>query len=80
MICQKIEVDHNVASSILKACAGLPLLRGGEQVRAFCIKDGFESEKFILTSLIDMYSKRGNIEDGQTVVQKVAVCWTGIIR
>ena len=83
MISQKIEVDHFVASSILKACAGQPWLRGGEQVHAFCIKGGFESEKFILTSLIDMYSKCGNIEDGlkvfQTVLQKDAVCWTGMI-
>lgn len=83
MLCQEIEVDHFVVSSTLKACACLPWPRGGEQVHAFCIKGGFESENFILTSLIDMYSKCGSIEDAlrvfETVDQKDTVCWTGMI-
>ncbi|ONK57247.1 uncharacterized protein A4U43_C10F18110 [Asparagus officinalis] len=83
MIYRKIEADHFVISSILKACASLPWLRGGEQVHSFCIRGGFESDNFILASLIDLYSKCGNIDDGlkvfESVTQKDTVCWTGII-
>ncbi|MGV7343357.1 hypothetical protein PJI17_32175, partial [Mycobacterium kansasii] len=49
----------------------------------YCVKSGYESELVTVTSLIDMYSKSGEIEDGLTVfksaVERDAVCWTGII-
>lgn len=79
----KIKVDHFLVSNILKACSVIPWVHGGKQVHAYIVKGGFESESITVTSLIDMYSKCGEIDDGfkvfESEVEKDTVCWTGII-
>lgn len=76
-------VDQFVISSILKVCSSLTSLRSGKQIHAFCVKSGYEYEGVIQTSLIDMYSKCGEIEDGlalfECTPERDTVCWTGII-
>ncbi|URE38391.1 Pentatricopeptide repeat-containing protein [Musa troglodytarum] len=61
----------------------IPWVQGGKQVHAYIVKGGFESESITVTSLIDMYSKCGEIDDGfkvfESEVEKDTVCWTGII-
>ncbi|XP_058088197.1 pentatricopeptide repeat-containing protein At4g08210 [Magnolia sinica] len=83
MVCLNLGVDQFVVSSLLKAFSSQAGLEGGKQVHAYCVKSGYESELVTVTSLIDMYSKSGEIEDGLTVfksaVERDAVCWTGII-
>lgn len=76
-------VDQFIISSILKVCSSSTSLRSGKQIHTFCIKNGYEYEGVILTSLIDMYSKCGEIEDGlalfESTPERDTVCWTGII-
>ncbi|KAK1263949.1 Pentatricopeptide repeat-containing protein [Acorus gramineus] len=83
MIALEMKVDQFITSSTLKACSNLAGLEFGKQVHAFCMKNGYESEEVTSTSLIDMYSKCGEIDDGMRVfesaTQRDAVCWTGII-
>ncbi|XP_010912039.2 pentatricopeptide repeat-containing protein At4g08210 [Elaeis guineensis] len=83
MMSTETEVDHFVVSSVLKACSVLAWAQGGEQVHAYSIKGGFDSESVTIASLIDMYSKCGNIDDGlrvfESAAQKDTVCWTGMI-
>ncbi|KDO80744.1 hypothetical protein CISIN_1g0059433mg, partial [Citrus sinensis] len=59
------------------------MLSGGKQVHAFCVKRGFEKEDVTLTSLIDMYLKCGEIDDGLALFnfmpERDVVSWTGII-
>ncbi|KAL5558352.1 hypothetical protein UlMin_034563 [Ulmus minor] len=78
-----LEVDQHVISSVLKVCSSITSLRSGKQIHAFCTKSGYESEEVIVTSLIDMYSKCGEIEDGlalfECTEERDTVCWTGII-
>ncbi|XP_021911286.1 pentatricopeptide repeat-containing protein At4g08210 [Carica papaya] len=82
-----VKMDHNVdqfvISSILKVCSSLASLGSGRQVHAFCIKIGYESEGVIMTSMIDMYSKCGEIGDSLALFictsERDIVCWTGII-
>ncbi|KGN50967.1 pentatricopeptide repeat-containing protein At4g08210 isoform X1 [Cucumis sativus] len=77
------EIDHFVISTILKVCSNLASLRSGKQVHALCVKSGYEMEGFTITSLLDMYSKCGEIEDALTLFcceqEKDIVSWTGII-
>ncbi|KAF8411810.1 hypothetical protein HHK36_004369 [Tetracentron sinense] len=83
MINLDLEVDQFIISSVLNACSRLAGLEGGKQVHAYCIKSGYESEDVTVTSLIDMYSKCGEIEDGlilfNRLTERDTVCWTGII-
>lgn len=83
MMSTEIEVDHFIVSSVLKACSVLAWAQGGELVHAYSIKEGFDSESVTIASLIDMYTKCGNIDDGlkvfESAVEKDAVCWTGMI-
>ncbi|KAG0500856.1 hypothetical protein HPP92_000928 [Vanilla planifolia] len=83
MMSLNCEVDHFVVSIISKACAAISWLQGGEQLHALCTKGGFEMENATLTSLIDLYSKCGGIEDALKLFcnapEKDTICWTGII-
>ncbi|XP_060961699.1 pentatricopeptide repeat-containing protein At4g08210 isoform X1 [Cannabis sativa] len=78
-----LEVDQFVVSSILKVCSTLTSLRNGKQIHAFCTKKGYDHEGVVITSLIDMYTKCGEIEDGlalfESTTDRDTVCWTGII-
>ncbi|KAK9270722.1 hypothetical protein L1049_026305 [Liquidambar formosana] len=83
MVNLDLKVDQFIIPSVLKACSSLVGLRSGKQVHAFCLKKGLESEGVTMTSLIDMYSKCGEIEDGIDLFNNTSerdfVCWTGII-
>ncbi|KAH7567856.1 hypothetical protein ACOSQ2_010253 [Xanthoceras sorbifolium] len=83
MINLDLEVDQFVVSSVLKVCASLASLGSGKQVHALCVKSGFDTEGITVTSLIDMYSKCGEIEDGLALFnhmpERDVVSWSGII-
>lgn len=83
MIRLGLQVDHFIISSVIRACSSLAGLTSGKQVHAFCIKSGYEIEEVIVTSLVDMYSKCGEIEDGLALFNHISerdsVLWTGII-
>ncbi|GLT44214.1 hypothetical protein SLA2020_181250 [Shorea laevis] len=74
--------DHSL-TSILHACGSLTVLQQGRQVHSLVIKMGSESNVFVVTALIDMYSKCGFIDDAREVfnqtVQKNSVLWTSMI-
>ncbi|XP_057975485.1 pentatricopeptide repeat-containing protein At4g08210 isoform X2 [Malania oleifera] len=76
-------VDQFVISSVLKACSNIVQLGVGKQVHVFSIKSGYESDEVTLTSLIDMYSKCGAIDEALALFNcmpiRDVVCWTGII-
>ncbi|XP_042496608.1 pentatricopeptide repeat-containing protein At4g08210 [Macadamia integrifolia] len=83
MFFSDIEVDQFVISSVLKACSDLAGFESGKQVHTYSIKSGYEMEGVIVTSLIDMYSKCGEIEASLKLFSGVSnrdtACWTGII-
>lgn len=82
---QMINLEHNqfMISSALSACAGLAGMIEGKQVHAVLCKTGFGSNIFVGSSLVDMYSKSGSIEDAyiafSSVDNKNAVVWNSII-
>jgi pentatricopeptide repeat protein len=66
-----------------KACASLTAEEQGKQFHAYVIKSQFESDVFVGSALIDMYTKCCNIEDASKVFHHMpkrdAVLWSGMI-
>jgi pentatricopeptide repeat protein len=69
--------------SVLSAIGDFENLRGGESLHGHCIKVGFCSDLNLVTALVDMYAKTGNIELGRWVFNEAAekdvVTWNCII-
>ncbi|PRQ54981.1 putative tetratricopeptide-like helical domain, DYW domain-containing protein [Rosa chinensis] len=82
---QMIGLEHNqfTISSAICACAGLAALIEGKQVHALLFKTGFGLNIYIVSSLIDMYSKCGSIGEAYTVFQGMedrnTVLWNAMI-
>jgi pentatricopeptide repeat protein len=57
---------------ILRVCVTrLIIVKCGKEVHARIIKTGFEKDVFVGSSLVDMYSKCGNIEDACRVFNEM---------
>ncbi|GMY26021.1 pentatricopeptide repeat-containing protein At1g26900, mitochondrial [Fagus crenata] len=69
--------------SVLSATGDFGNLLGGESLHGHCIRVGFCSDLNVVTALIDMYAKTGNIELGRRVFDEVAekdvVLWNCLI-
>ncbi|KAJ7533112.1 hypothetical protein O6H91_13G033800 [Diphasiastrum complanatum] len=80
---EKVDPDNFTFVSVLNACACLEALEEGKQVHAKAIRGGFASDCFVGSSLVDMYSKCGHMEDASKVfyyIQKRSVvCWNAMI-
>lgn len=68
---------------ILKACTSLSGLDQGKQMHANFLKNDFELDDYIGSSLIDMYAKCGSLEDAQRVFKNFPrpnmVTWNSMI-
>ncbi|KAK7251924.1 hypothetical protein RIF29_35538 [Crotalaria pallida] len=69
--------------SLVSACTKLRSLHQGKWVHGFVIKNGIEFNSFLLTSLLDMYVKCGDINDARSVFDEFTagdlVSWTAMI-
>ncbi|KAK7299857.1 hypothetical protein RJT34_10685 [Clitoria ternatea] len=67
----------------LSAVSGLAVFGNGRWIHSFMIKQGFELDGVVGTSLIEMYSKCGSIESSMAVFKAIAEKklghWTAII-
>ncbi|BAT72707.1 hypothetical protein LR48_Vigan325s004500 [Vigna angularis] len=70
-------------SSVVPACAHLTALNLGKQLHGYIIRLGFDGNKFIASSLVDMYAKCGNIKMARYIFDRIRerdmVSWTAII-
>ncbi|GMI95127.1 hypothetical protein like AT3G25970 [Hibiscus trionum] len=78
-----VEIDHYAFSAVLRSCAVLATLQLGQQVHVLAIKLGFESNEFVASALIFMYSKCGIIEDARKSFEETpedsSIAWNSII-
>jgi len=58
---------------VIKACAGLATLEDRRLVHKHLIQSGCESDVFVGSSLVDMYTKYGSIEEARKVFNKMDV-------
>ncbi|KAL4576867.1 hypothetical protein LXL04_012967 [Taraxacum kok-saghyz] len=61
-----IGMDYYAFSGALRSCADLATLQLGQQIHGLTIRSGFDSNEYVTSSLIVMYSKCGIIEDART--------------
>ncbi|PWA99461.1 pentatricopeptide repeat (PPR) superfamily protein [Artemisia annua] len=70
-------------TSALNSCCELEALDKGNEINGVVIKLGFESDAFVGNSLVVLYTKCGNINDGLSVFKEIAdkniVSWNSMI-
>ncbi|KAK1356812.1 Pentatricopeptide repeat-containing protein [Heracleum sosnowskyi] len=75
--------NHFTLSSVLEACAGSSSLMLGNQVHSCILKSGTPRDVILLTSLVDMYAKCGDIEAAHCIFEsmpkKNVASWNSII-
>lgn len=64
-----VKLSALVMSSLLTACANLSLLSFGEQFHAKTVKHGFSAWLVVANSLINMYSKCGDIHSAKYIFE-----------
>lgn len=83
MLMTKIKPKSYSFSSIMPACAHLTTLHLGKQLHAYIIRNDFDDNIFIASSLIDMYAKCGNIRTARDIFDRMSsrdmVSWTAMI-
>ncbi|XP_052187731.1 pentatricopeptide repeat-containing protein At2g03380, mitochondrial [Diospyros lotus] len=76
------EIDNIVFSIVLKACSELSYLDEGRKVHCEILKVG-NPDSFVLTGLVDMYAKCGEVDCSREVfdetTDKNVVSWTSMI-
>ncbi|KAK9116586.1 hypothetical protein Sjap_015533 [Stephania japonica] len=76
------ERDDMVCSVVLKACAELRGVDEGRKLHCEIVKVGF-GDSFVLTGLVDMYAKCGEVESSRLVFDEICdrdvVSWTSMI-
>ncbi|KAK4354411.1 hypothetical protein RND71_026605 [Anisodus tanguticus] len=74
--------DVSIASA-LTACARTGLLDVGKKIHGLILLYGFVMDVFLGSSLVDMYTKCGCLEDAKKVFDRLfdknTVCWTSMI-
>lgn len=75
--------NHFTFSSVLDACSGCSSLLMGQEIHSKIVKSGIPDDIVLLTSLVDMYAKCGDIEAAFCIFDcmptKNLVSWNSII-
>lgn len=75
--------DRSTFPCAIKSCSALFDLYSGKQTHQQALVFGFESDLFVSSALIDMYSKCGQLQDARTlfdeIPQRNVVSWTSMI-
>lgn len=66
--------DEYSFGSVLRGCAHLRALVGGQQVHAYVMKCGFEFNSVVGCSLAHMYMKAGSLHDGERIIKWMPDC------
>ncbi|KAJ7544990.1 hypothetical protein O6H91_09G102000 [Diphasiastrum complanatum] len=81
--CKGLKADAVTYVSLVGACARFQTLDRGKQVHAEILAAGLESNIFVGTALIDMYSKCGSLLDARQVFDRMpmrnVVAWNAMI-
>ncbi|RWV84962.1 hypothetical protein GW17_00053286 [Ensete ventricosum] len=83
MIASGMRPNQSTFTSALNSCCGLEALDRGKKLHATTVKLGLELDVFVGNSLVVMYSKCGDIEDGLMLFDRMdgrnLVSWNSII-
>ncbi|XP_057825740.1 pentatricopeptide repeat-containing protein DOT4, chloroplastic isoform X2 [Cryptomeria japonica] len=75
--------DAVTITSVLPACAHLAVLQRGKEIHGYITRNGFQSNDHVVSALVHMYGKCGNIKDARLVFDnmphKDVTLWTAMI-
>ncbi|PON47861.1 DYW domain containing protein [Trema orientale] len=78
-----VNPDNFTYATILDTCANLATVGLGMQIHAQIIKQELQSDAYISSTLVDMYSKCGNMQDSRLMFEKAhkrdPVTWNAMI-
>lgn len=78
-----VEPDSLTIVIILPACADLGALKQGKWIHHYVVRNGFGSDIYVGTALIDMYAKCGSIEVARQLFDKMSkrdvISWNAMI-
>uniref|UniRef100_A0A0D9X1X2 Cytochrome P450 n=1 Tax=Leersia perrieri TaxID=77586 RepID=A0A0D9X1X2_9ORYZ len=67
MISSGIKPNSSTLASILPCLSDLKLIRNGKEIHCFSIRHGLEISEFVVSALIDLYSRQGLIRVAETI-------------
>ncbi|WMV36074.1 hypothetical protein MTR67_029459 [Solanum verrucosum] len=83
MLEEGIKPDNFTFATVLDTCANLATVGLGKQIHAQIIKQELQSDVFITSTLVDMYSKCGNMQDSRLMFEKAPkkdfVTWNALV-
>eukprot|EP01018_Ginkgo_biloba_P030250 Gb_03345 [translate_table: standard] len=78
-----VKPDSDVIAMVLPACAHLANLQQGKEIHGIIIRNGFDSDIFVGSALVDMYCKCGGIQIARLIFDKMSekdvVSWSAMI-
>ncbi|CAM8991267.1 unnamed protein product [Rhodiola kirilowii] len=78
-----VKPDNFTYATVLDTCANLATGELGKQIHAQIIKQEMQADAYIASTLVDMYSKCGNMHDSQMLFEKAPkrdlVTWNAMI-
>lgn len=78
------EFDCLTIPSVLKACGQVSCLQVGKEIHGFSTKSGFDSDVFVLNSMVFMYGECGHVALARFLFDEMpdrdAVSWSTMIR
>lgn len=78
-----IEPDNFTYATILDTCSNIANVGLGKQIHAQIVKQDLQSDVYIVSTLVDMYSKCGNMQDSVLMFEKSSkrdfVTWNAMV-
>ncbi|KAL3515194.1 hypothetical protein ACH5RR_022096 [Cinchona calisaya] len=65
--------DEHTLASVLGACSSLKSSKMGKEIHSWVLKKGMDSNQFISSGIVDLYSKCGNMIYAESVYSKIKV-------
>ncbi|KAL0391520.1 UNVERIFIED_CONTAM: Pentatricopeptide repeat-containing protein, chloroplastic [Sesamum latifolium] len=78
-----VGMDEFTYGSVLSACGALEHITSGKQVYGFVLKNGFFTNGYVRTGMIDLFTRSCRVEDALRVLYDVhcenVVCWNAVV-
>ncbi|KAK7264333.1 hypothetical protein RJT34_31940 [Clitoria ternatea] len=73
MIENGIDFNEHTLASVLSTCSGLKCLKLGKSVHTWVLKNGYSSNQFISSGIVDFYCKCGNIRYAESFYAEAGI-------
>jgi pentatricopeptide repeat protein len=83
MQCKGVPADGYTFATVLAACANSEGLADGKEIHEEIVRNGFQTNVFVVSALVNMYAKCGQIENARKVFDEMSernlVLWNAMV-